>query len=421
MNERIFQPQLTFRPRYNILRWVMVRKIFDDLNWYCTWRDDPRYSIMLHLITEDPAITEMEYKKEGDSSWETISQEKCLEFLRTNKHIKWFELTNLDPGTRYETRVKDQDRLVKTFKTMPEELTGEIRLLLTSDVTHGNYVRTRDNLGAGGLRNYSPNVAIFAGDIVHDDGFRVVRWVNFWRAWFDRAYTIDGDMIPIVAQLGNHEGGIDSNSYGLWTPCGRMEIIQYFYRFFPHPLVGDNQTYDVIDVGDYLTILSLDSNHVHVAANQVNFIETVLAERENDINRTILPCFHVSPYPTMYGWDSARAPSLREHWTHLFSASSRVKIAHTGHNHTVGVSPKVTGDSLDDNGVVYTGQGASFGTSTRPVNNDTDNWWVDLALGTNKEPEDHRGFCGLTLTPDKLKLERIAVSGKVLHTVEMDR
>lgn len=379
---------------------------------YATVNKDPRTSMNIHFhIKEDHSDVSnvMQYRMHGSILWKTVESSHTKDFLKTDKVIKWFSLMELDPDTIYEVRL-ESDEKTYTFRTLPETNERDIRVAFTSDVTHDGNTMDR-NLAKGALADYNPDLICLVGDIAHADGVKVSRWNTFWGAWFNHAYTKDGHMIPILSTLGNHDGFTDRGQ--LWYFDNVNINIPYFYNFFPR--YENDKSYGVIDVGDYLSIIMLDGGHsVPVAGEQTTWLENVLQQR---MDRIVIPAMHYSPYPAVYGYDDGEwvAPYMRQLWTPLFKQHD-IKVAYTGHNHVFSVTPFVSGDSLDEDGTIYIGQGASFGTDLRVVTNSGE-WWVE----DSGDGEYYRHFVAMTVQQNNLKVEAITVDGNVLYSKDIIR
>lgn len=73
-------------------------------------------------------------------------------------------------------------------------------------------------------------------------------WVAFWDLIWRKLVNEDGRMIPFVAGVGNHECMHSVN----------MERF-FFTDMFAFPDEGPHEFYGVIDFGDYLSLVALDS------------------------------------------------------------------------------------------------------------------------------------------------------------------
>src|SRR4029079_6441485 len=96
-----------------------------------------------------------------------------------------------------------------------------------------------------------------------------------------------GRLIPLVVAIGNHEvkGGYKGNRE---KAASYLSLFDGFYK---------DTTYGVMDIGDYMSLVLLDSGHVaSVGGEQTAWLEKTLAERQD---RDHLFCVnHVPAYPS---------------------------------------------------------------------------------------------------------------------------
>lgn len=368
---------------------------------YSLWESDPRNNITVALQVDKEKS--LQFKQEDSTTWETVSSDETRSYHSKNRYIQFFRFDNLTPNTTYEVREGELNRVYK-FRTMPESLSRDLKFILTSDTLHSPLL-FKAEISKGVIKSHDPDAIIISGDIVHDDGYITSRWDGFWKGWFEHGYNEKGHMIPIIPQYGNHDGGDGTESYtGFWWDRSPREAY-LFDSFFPHP--GDTG-YNLIDVGDYLTIISLDTGHKsNPEGEQKQWLENVLSERtEND--RLVLPCLHVSPFPTYYEYDFFREGAVRNGFVDLLSNQNNIYLANTGHNHMFGVTPEI-------GGVVYVGQGASLGTSLRSELTYTDDEdWLDVAKRV-------RGVGCLTIKQDKIIFDYRNPDFQKIHSKEINR
>lgn len=382
---------------------------------YVTWSKDPKYNMMVHFQIPQNRTFDCQYRLQGETTWQETTPLKQTEYHMTNLSVLWFDLENLESGRVYETRLKGQSNVYK-FKTMPETLADKtINILMMSDNINYREDWTRNVFkGMSVLRDSNPDVVVLNGDIVHDDGIRFRNWLVFWKDWFRRAYDKDGCMIPMVGTIGNHEGFIpnDNGDFSNFLWGAEKENVPFFYSFFSNL---DDDGKGVTDVGDYLTLVYLNSGHTKSIEDQTEWLEQTLEVR-ND-GRTIIPFMHVSPYPTSYTTGFV-VDDMVEEWTPLFTEYG-VKVAGTGHNHVSMVTKKVTMNDLDDNGVIYTGQGAGFGTDLRSSAIATDTWYVDFMRDNSYQEDQVRGVDVIEVTENGIKIIKKDLNGNTVYQKEL--
>src|SRR5699024_5869235 len=130
------------------------------------------------------------------------------------------------------------------------------------------------------------------------------RWEDLWYSWTSRMIDSEGRIIPVIPLIGNHEveGGYRK----------RKKDALYFYDMFSFPQDG----YGVIDFGDYLSIIVLDTLHTVPIPEQVDFLDDALDQRA-DINH-VIPVYHLTAWPSGKNIGMFYAKQIRQHWVPLF-------------------------------------------------------------------------------------------------------
>lgn len=379
-----------------------------EVGAYTTWFADPSTSVMLHYQTIDDTFVECLFRKEGTTEWQTVDLFADKPFPLSTRRVRWFKLEGLQPDTIYETKLKNH-RNVHRFKTMPSTLSRGIKAVILSDQMNDEALFPIEGLaGFNTIHDNDIDVIILAGDAVHDDGQRSRVWPIYWDMYFklERERNL---MIPTIMCLGNHDGRVH-NADGtfkslLWVTGGATKNdVLFAYNFFSNL---NDLGYGVIDIGDYLSLVFLNSGHTQtVFGTQTTWLQNILSQRAN---RHILPFMHVAPYPGHYSYSNAVSRDMRDLWTPLFKQYG-VKIAANGHEHVHLVTKKVLGDNLDENGVVFTGQGHGMGNITRETNVPLDTWYIDYFNNTQK------GFDIIEFKTDgNVDLKKVSLDGDIMY------
>jgi acid phosphatase type 7 len=210
---------------------------------------------------------------------------------------------------------------------------------------------------------------------------RLYRWYEFFDAYMNTLISDDGRAIPILVTLGNHE-----TVSGYWLRDERFPdhleeyrqddetrsiLAPYFFKFFAMP---GQPGYNVLDFGDYMSFILLDSDHANpVAGEQTEWLESTLIEREGIPH--IFPIYHVTAYPSHRDFDHHRGipGRIRENWVPLFEKYG-VRIAFEKHDHTYKRTYPIRNNRIDPAGITYIGDGA-WGVSTRSGNS-RDEWYI---------------------------------------------
>lgn len=388
-----------------------------EVGIYATWFGDPSTQIMLHYMTIDDTPVECLIRKYGITEWQDVSLFADKPFPMTNKRVRWFKLEGLEPNTIYETKLKNHEQVYK-FKTMPSTQVRDIKFAMTSDQMNSTTNFSRDaKKGFDCIKSQNIDALILAGDIVHDDGTRYGNWELFWQEWFDSTKRNDNWITPLVTIIGNHDGRLNNEDgsfrENLWANLGATsENITFWYNFFSSvDLLG----YGVIDIGDYFSLMLLNSGHTAlVKGTQTNWLSSKLAERTS--RNHIFPIYHVNAYPLKYNhlgqYDISK--DIQDDWSPLFTQYG-VKVTGSGHDHMALVTKKVTTRELDDNGVIYVGNGHGMGTFISEPLSYADKWFVDYLMDKNSIGE-IVGFDFFTFKNDEsVELKKINLDGEIMY------
>lgn len=379
-----------------------------EIGAYTTWYSNPSNSIMLHYQTVDSTPVECLFRKEGTFDWQTVELFADKPFPNTTRRVRWFKLEGLQPNTIYETKLKNHKEIHR-FKTMPSVFTRNLKFVMVSDQlnSEANF-QTEGVQGFTTMHNNSIDAIIISGDMVHDDGIRTSAWQLYWEKYFqiERERNL---MIPMVVCLGNHDGRVNNPDGSfkslLWYDGGATkDDVAFAYNFFSNL---DDLAYGVIDISNYLSLIFLNSLHTQpIVGVQTDWLANTLQAREG---RHIFPFFHVSPYPAYYHYADPMNKAIRENWTPLF-AQHGVKIVGTGHEHVHLVTKKIINEEVNENGVVFTGQGHGMGNITRPSIIPSDTWYVDFLNASQ------RGFDIIEFKTDgSVELNKVSLTGSVLY------
>ncbi len=280
----------------------------------------------------------------------------------SDRVVHTVELTGLNPGSDYRFRIEG-DAAVHAFRTMPADASEPIRFVVGGDL----YKETLDKRMYVVAAAQDPMFAIIGGDIAYDNGEprRVGRWFHLLDAWDQYMVTPDGRLIPMVVAIGNHEvlGRYDQ------TPAEAP----FFYSLFPWP--GETGC-NVLDFGQYMSVIALDSTHTHpVAGAQTEWLQSTLAGRIGTPHLFVV--YHVAAYPSVRSYDGSICALIREHWVPLFEQYG-VDIVFENHEHAYKRTPLIRNGTTDPDGVLYLGDGA-WGAKLRSVHKPQDTWYLDRA------------------------------------------
>lgn len=136
-----------------------------------------------------------------------------------NMNNKFAFLNGLQPDTKYYFIIADSEGTSQRywFKTCPDDPTQKLSFISGGDSRSGDTQRQNSNRMVAKIR---PHAVLFGGDLQNIPiGNEIRDWLDDW----ELSYTSDGQIIPLVHSLGNHE------DYGL------LDGMQLMYDVFDCP------------------------------------------------------------------------------------------------------------------------------------------------------------------------------------------
>ncbi len=338
------------------------------------------------LGQQPPAPAVVTYWMEGSGARRTTVTQVQRVRQWPGTFIQRVELTGLEPDTAYRFQVGNHPDY--GFRTMPATLDRPLRIAIGGDTRHNQEWMERVNRVA---MVHAPDLIVWGGDLAYADGNEANLYR--WREWFDANYNtlIDAQrrITPIVVAIGNHEvqrGYYYSHTDFEPTDDWRARIAPYFYSLFAFP---GQPGYNVLDFGDYLSLVILDSAHSNpVEGVQTELLAEVLAARAAVPH--LFPVYHVPAYPSHRPFSGRVSATVREQWLPLFDAHA-IRLAFENHDHAYKRTPPIRNGAVHPDGVVYLGDGA-WGVGTRTVHNPEETWYLERA-------ESVRHVIMLTLSP----------------------
>jgi hypothetical protein len=351
-----------------------------------TWQQDPTSTMTIDWHKSSEGAARLLYRESGTSIWHD-SYGQHIPFPFSNRVIHRVELTGLQSDTEYEFMVGSGDKIWK-FRTLPKKAIRPIRFAVGGDIMHEKEYMKKTNKQAA---TYNLDFVVWGGDHAYANGRKdlVERWYDYFDALMETLVTDEGRLIPVIAGIGNHEviGGRpyrDDHELREGFPPykqddeSRLRIAPYYYTFFAFP---GQPGYNVLDFGDYMSIILLDSEHSNpIEGQQTQWLEETLAERKNVSH--VFPVYHIPAYPSSRHPDNAGSVEIRKHWVPLFDKYG-VKIAFENHDHTYKRTYPLRNGKIDSQGVVYIGDGA-WGVYTREIGASHDVEAFYLERGANQ-------------------------------------
>lgn len=339
---------------------------------FLTWQSDPTTTMTIDWHTEERAPNaRLEFRRQGNNEWESRAAESipfphARDEAEVERVIHRVELTGLEPDATYEFRT-GHEWSSYTFRTMPAALHRPVRFATGGDVQRNPNMRRTSSAAAA----YDPDFVMWGGDLAYADGRseNVRRWFQFFDAVHSTLITPDGRVIPVLVAIGNHEVEghyLDNHEDYTQDDATRARLAPYFYEIFAMP---GQPGYAVLDFGDYMSILLLDTDHTNpVDGEQAAWLAGRLAERQ-DVPH-VFPLYHIPAYPSVRSPDG-RSRRVRETWVPLFERYG-LSVVFENHDHAYKRTFPLRGGEPSSDGVVYIGDGA-WGVNPRPVGRDHEN------------------------------------------------
>jgi hypothetical protein len=351
---------------------------------FLTWSSDPTTTVTVdwHLLpgTDAPHV---EIRGPGLKGW--VSREgRAFPFPFSSRTVRRAELTGLQPDAIYEIRFGEGSRSYR-YRTMPARMTRSVRFAEGGDTRFAE-----DDFGRMNrvVAKYDLDFVVFGGDLSYANGDpRNVRREEQWFETIARTLvTADGRLIPALVAIGNHEvfsarrlDGAPVNKDSLLKAYGIADgDAPYYNALFAQPR---NHRYGVVDFGNYLSIVLLNTGHTaDVAGDQTVWLDSILAARASVPH--VFPVYHVPAYPSVRKFEGATSQLVREHWVPLFERSG-VRLVFEHHDHAYKRTVPLLRGQRDPNGIVYVGDGA-WGTGPRQISRDQQGrpWYLDVAKST---------------------------------------
>jgi len=396
MNHYFRQQGLTRALALAMLAWLVAlpgTAQQQPVGLFLTWQQDPTTTMTIdwHTGPEDGAEPTLRYKVVGSEDWHTV-EVASHPFPYSDRTIHRVELTGLEPATEYRFQTGEFERQY-VFRTMPETIYEPLRFAAGGDTWYEGMFERVNRVAM----NYDPEFIVWGGDLAYADARedRLYRWESWFERVRDDLITDEGRVIPIILAIGNHEminhhypaASMEDflereDEIGESTREWREANATYFYSLFAFP---GHPGYGVLDFGNYLSLLSLDSSHSNlIGGRQTAWLEEVLQARQGTAH--LIPFYHKPAYPS----HRVEAPGERlqiwssqvlEYWVPLFEQYG-VRVALENDDHTYKRTYPLRGDKIDPSGIVYIGDGA-WGVSARTPKTPEEVWYIKRSAAKN--------------------------------------
>lgn len=316
---------------------------------FLTWQKDPTTTMTIQwLSVPDQEDDHVEYHAEGEFEWR---QAKGVHFpfpLVSTYVFHRTELTNLLPDTLYRFKIADSSQEY-LFRTMPAYLSKPIHFVVGGDMYHDEIDIMTTTSKQAAKKN--PHFAVLGGDIAYavksrfNSNQSVQKWLEWVKAWHQTMVTEAERLIPVVSAIGNHD------IVGHYNQTA--EQAKGFFCLFPMP---GTQGYNVLDLGNYLSLFILDSGHSNpIGGAQTHWLKNALESRSKIPHK--LAVYHVPAYPSVRPFHTVQCTAIRHHWVPLFEAAG-MQMAFEHHDHAYKRTYPLIKNKVQTNGTVYIGDGA---------------------------------------------------------------
>lgn len=313
---------------------------------FLTWQRDPTTTMTIQWIgPERIDLPAVQYATLQAPLWR-VAPTIAKPYPNTNLKVYRCELTELLPGTEYQFHLGNSDEEFR-FRTMPAKATNTISFVSGGDSGANAYAIATNMMAA----RQEPYFALLAGDLAYDNGKSPATFTQFLRNYHQHMVDPEGRLIPLLACMGNHEvnGGYKT------LRDDAPQFLSVFDGFF------SETTYGVLDIGDYLSLVLLDTDHIApIAGEQTDWLGKALAERQQRPH--LIVANHVPAYPSYRAPEGASGKfgtgeEQRTNWCPLFERFN-VDVVLEHHDHTFKRTHPLVNGLKDKYGVVYLGDGS---------------------------------------------------------------
>lgn len=372
--------------------------------FYLTWMQDPTSTITIDWHSNEMEIETLKFRKKGSEKWMDF-ESTVLPYPFSDRLVHRVGIQGLEAATAYEIQFNSLDSIFY-FRTLPSTLNEtSLKIAIGGDSMHQKeWLETSNKIAA----SYEPDFVIIGGDMAYENGLaqNLQRIYDWFDAYTKTLVTEDNRILPCIVAIGNHEvvGGYYNKYEGYeQTDEYRYRLAPYFYSLFAFP---GQPGYNVLDIGDYLSLIILDTEHSNpVLGEQTKWLEKTLEERKEVLHK--IPIYHVPAYPSVRDYEGFTQSLVRENWPPIFEANG-VRIAFENHDHAYKRTFPLKNMQLDQSGIVYVGDGA-WGVEPRDIHSVFDTWYLKKAQKT-------RAFTILTLEGREFSLISIDGEGKVIDS-----
>jgi hypothetical protein len=371
-----------------VLAFLSVGAATPPVAVFATWDGDPTTSVSIDWHQEAGTDTSvLELRGPGFAEWTRIDAQ-AIAFPHSTRTVRRARVTGLQPDATYEMRIGETETF--RYRTMPTGLSRPVVFAAGGD-TQADDARFGVTNRAVAARDV--DFVLIGGDLAYSNGDP--RLVRREEEWFETVSstlrTRDGRLIPLVAAIGNHEvfsnrDTAEANRRMMAQTGVKLGEATYYSVLHAHAASNptrDAPNYRALDIGNYLSIVMLDTDHTApVAGAQSTWLRETLAARAQV--PWVFPIYHVPAYPSVRSYGERTSARVREHWAPLFDTAN-VRVAFENHDHAYKRTHPLRGGQADSTGVIYLGDGA-WGAGARTLGRDQEGetpWYLARAESVN--------------------------------------
>jgi acid phosphatase type 7 len=325
---------------------LLENERFAPASLFLTWRKDPTTTMTVQWVgPETTQVTTIYYVPRSGDVW-LAAKTFTRPFPNTDLKVHRCELTGLKPGFEYLFQIGKTSHVYR-FRTMPSRASDTFQFVSGGDSGIGLHAIGTNIMAA----RQEPYFALIAGDLAYDNGKSPKTFLTFLENYSRHMVDAKGRLIPMLSCIGNHEvsGGYKAKR------ADAPQYLSVFDGFFAET------TYGVIDIGDYLSLVLLDTGHIApIDGEQADWLAATLAERQECPH--LIVANHVPAYPSVrnpQGPDGkfGTGEANRLHWSPLFERYN-VDVVLEHHDHAFKRTKPMLDGLAQANGVVYLGDGS---------------------------------------------------------------
>jgi acid phosphatase type 7 len=348
---------------------------------FVTWDGDPTTTVSVDWhLTANTDIPAIEVRGPGLSRWRR-HEGRAIAFPFSTRTVRRARIDGLRPGSVYELRLGGSRSY--RYRTMPARLSRPVRFASGGDTQAGE---TTFGVMNRIVASRDVDFVLLGGDLAYSNGDP--RLVAREEAWYETVtrtlVTRDGRLIPVIAAIGNHEVFSTRDTSEATARMMRETGVKrgdspYYSALHAH---ARDRQYSVIDVGDYLSLVLLNTGHTApVQGAQTAWLQDALRQRTSV--PYVFPTYHVPGYPSVRAFEGSTSMLVREHWAPLFERYD-VRVAFENHDHAYKRTVPIKGGRRDSTGVVYIGDGA-WGAVPRRIGLEHTEpaWYLETAKSVN--------------------------------------